>query len=146
LFDIMTSAFSWALAAHIVGIVFWVGGLLAASQMLAGCLHESSTEAKAALARSARRLLKASAHPGAAITVLAGIVILGVKPEDLQQGWLHAKLSLVVILIAVDLLLTLNVRAVVSRGTEISVSRVRLTHGAIALLFLAIVILAAVKP
>jgi protoporphyrinogen IX oxidase len=146
LFNIMTSAFSWALAAHIVGIVFWVGGLLAASQELAGRQRESSTEARAALAGSARRLLKASAHPGAAITVLAGIVILGVKPADLQQGWLHAKLALVVLLIALDLLLTLNVRALLSRGTEISASRVKLTHGAVALLFLAIVILAVVKP
>lgn len=142
----MSSAFYWVLVAHIAGIVFWVGGLLAASQVLAGRERETSPEARVALARLAGRLLKALAHPGAAITVLAGIVILGIKPEDFQRGWLHAKLGLVVILIAADLLLTVSVRALVGRGIEIPARRVRLTHGVIALLFLAIVILAVVKP
>lgn len=142
----MTSAFYWVLVAHIAGIVFWVGGLLAASQVLAGRERETSPETRATLASMAGRLLKALAHPGAAITVLAGIVILGVKPQDLQQGWLHAKLGLVVILIAADLLLTVSVRGLVGRGIEIPARRVRLTYGAIALLFLTIVILAVFKP
>ena len=142
----MTSVFNFTLVAHITGIVLWVGGLLATCQVLAGRERESSIEVRAALSRPARKLLKALAHPGAAIAVLAGIALLLIKPEDLRQAWLHIKLALVVILIAVDLLLTVSVSALVSRASEISARRVKLTHGAIALLFLAIVILAVVKP
>jgi protoporphyrinogen IX oxidase len=146
LFGIMTSVFNLALVAHIAGIVLWVGGLLATCQVLAGGERESSIDFRAALPHPARRLLKALAHPGAAIAVLAGVALLLIKPADLQQAWLHIKLTLVVILIAVDLLLTVSVRALVSRASEISTRRVKLTHGAIALLFLAIVVLAVVKP
>jgi len=142
----MSSVSNWALFAHIIGIVFWVGGLLAAGQMLAGIRREPSPEAHAALARLARKLLKAMAHPGAAVTVLAGITLLGANPGDLQRGWLHVKLGFVVILIAVDLFLTASVARLVRRGSEIPASRVKLTHAVVALLFLAIVFLAALKP
>jgi protoporphyrinogen IX oxidase len=142
----MTSLFGWALFAHVIGIVFWIGGLLAAFQVLGHRRSESSADSQAALARSARRLLKASAHPGAAIAVLAGIMLLGARPADLQDGWLHAKLAFVVILIAMDLLLTVSVSKMLSQGAEVPALRVKLAHGAIALLFVVIVFLAVVKP
>lgn len=145
-FNNVNSIFSWALFAHVVGIVFWVGGLLAACQVLTGSGRETSAEAQAALVRLARRLLKTLAHPGAAVAVLAGIVLLGANPGDLEQGWLHAKLAFVVILIAVDLLLTVSLQKMLSRGTEMSARRVKLAHGAIALLFLVVALLAVVKP
>ncbi len=142
----MTSAFGLALVAHIAGIVLWVGGLLATWYVLSAREREPSGDAQAFLAQLAKGLLKSLAHPGAAITVAAGIALLLSKPADLQQAWLHFKLTLVVILIAVDLLLTVGVRGLVSRGTSISARRLRVTRGAIALLFLAIVLLAVVKP
>ncbi|HXJ96769.1 MAG TPA: CopD family protein [Terriglobia bacterium] len=142
----MTSAFSLALVAHIAGIVLWVGGLLAACHLLSGRERETAIEVQGSLARRARELLKALAHPGAAITVAASIALLLSKPTDLQQVWLHIKLTLVVILIAADLLLTVGVHGLVSRGTAISAGRLRLTRGVIVLLFLAIVFLAVVKP
>ena len=142
----MTYAFGLALVAHFAGIVLWVGGLLAASQVLSGREHEPLSEARTALAHLAGKLLKQLAHPGAAITVLTGVGLLGIKPGDMQQGWLHAKLALVVVLIAVDLWLTVSVRALTGRGSEVPRRRAKLTHGVIALLFLAIVILALLKP
>ena len=142
----MTSAFDLALAAHIVGIVLWVGGLLAACSVLSGRQRESSLDVQGSFAKLARRVLKTLAHPGAAITVVAGITLLMTKPVDLQQAWLHTKLTLVVILIAVDLLLTVGVRGLLSGGASISAARLKLTRGAILLLFVTIVVLAVIKP
>jgi putative membrane protein len=142
----MTSAIGLALVAHIAGIVLWVGGLLAACQVLSARDREPSIDVRMSIAQLARKLLRALTHPGAAITVAAGIALLLVKPADLRQAWLHIKLTLVVILIAIDLLLTVGVSGLVSRGTSISAARLKLTRGAIALLFLAIILLAVVKP
>ena len=142
----MSSALSLALVAHIAGIVLWVGGLLATCHVLSGREREPSVDVRDALAASARKLLKALAHPGAAITVVAGIALLLIKPADLQQAWFHIKLTLVVILIAVDLLLTVGVRRLVSGRASISAGRLKLTGGVIAVLFLALVLLVAVKP
>ena len=36
-----------------------------------------------------------AAHPGAAITVIAGIIVVGLQRDYLHQPWLHAKLLLV---------------------------------------------------
>jgi len=142
----MTSAFDLALAAHIAGIVLWVGGLLAACSVLSSRERESSNDVQSSFTQLARRLLKALAHAGAALTVVAGVALLLTKPADLQQVWLHIKLTLVVILIAVDLLLTVGVRRLISGGTPISAARLNLVRGVIALLFLAIVLLAVIKP
>jgi putative membrane protein len=142
----MNTSLNWALVAHIVGIVFWLGGLLVAARVLAGLGAEGSPEARKTLAALERKLLRGIVHPGAAITVLAGIAIVIIRPEYLRETWLHVKLTLVVILIAVDLLLTARFRAYEGGRAEIRPAEAKLAHGAVALLLLAIVTLAVLKP
>src|SRR5713226_3245859 len=98
----MNSPVAWALLFHILGFVFWMGGLLTATQVLASHTREPSPAVREALGRLETKLLKGVAHPGAAITLVAGIVIVWLQPFYLQEGWLHAKLTLVAILIVID--------------------------------------------
>jgi putative membrane protein len=142
----MNSPVAWALAAHVVGIVFWMGGLLVATQVLATHTRETSPEARCALARLEQKLLKGIAHPGAAITVLAGIAVVAIQPEYLRQSWLQAKLLLVVVLIAVDLVVASRARAYQAGRIELYARQAKLVHGLIAALFLGIVILVMIKP
>jgi protoporphyrinogen IX oxidase len=142
----VNSPVAWALAAHVVGIVFWMGGLLVATQVLASHTQETSSEARRALARLEQKLLRGIAHPGAAITVLAGIVVVAIQPDYLRQSWLQAKLSLVVILIAIDLVVTARIRAYQAGRIEVYARQAKLVHGLIAALFLGIVILVMIKP
>src|SRR5437773_11321547 len=100
----MNSGVAWALVFHIVGFVLWMGGLLVATQVMASRTRQSSPEVRAALARLATKLFKGLAHPGAAVTVIAGIVVLVLQPGYLRQGWLHAKLFLVSFLIALEII------------------------------------------
>ena len=142
----MNSATAWALVFHVFGFVFWMAGLLVATQVLSAHVEETSAEARQALARLETKLLKGVAHPGAAITVLAGLAEIWIKPSYLHQGWLQAKLFLVAILIGLDLILTWRVREFQAGKIELPRWESKAQHGAISLLFLLIVILVMIKP
>ncbi|HEV2494539.1 MAG TPA: CopD family protein [Terriglobia bacterium] len=142
----MNSGVAWALVFHILGIVFWMGGLLVTTQVLAMHVDEESPESRATLAHLETKLLKGVTHPGAAITVLAGIVVVVLQPDYLHQHWLHAKLALVAILIALDLIVYFRTRAFHAGRLDLQRRECKLLHGAISLVFLGILVLVTIKP
>jgi protoporphyrinogen IX oxidase len=142
----MSAPLTLALTAHIVGLVYWLGGLIVAAQVMVRLGREGSPEGRRALGELEGKVLKGFVHPGAAVTVLAGIAILALSPEYLSQTWLHIKLVLVVVLIVVDLLLTIRFRACQAGQGTIEPGKARLYYGSIALLLLLIVFLAVAKP
>ncbi len=92
------------------------------------------------------KLLNGMAHPGALITIVAGVILIALHPGYLRQSWLHAKLSLVVILIGMNLFLHWRARALRKEQTEARSGQFRMLHGVISALFLGIVILVMIKP
>ncbi len=142
----MNSPVAWALVFHILGIVVWMAGLLMVTQILAAHTRETAAEAREALARVERKLLKGVSIPGAAITLLAGGAVLVFQRDYIRQGWLHAKLFLVAILIGLHLVV--HMRATAFQGGRIELKRGECTalHGAIALVLIGIVILVMIKP
>jgi uncharacterized membrane protein len=98
------------------------------------------------LGRLEAKLLKGLAHPGAAIMVITGFILASLDPNYLQQHWLQAKLLLVVVLVVLDLRLTFRARHLQVGKVELNRRECMVMHGAIALVFLAILILAVVKP
>ena len=137
---------AWTLVFHIVGLVFWLGSLLVVTQILAIHTEETSPEARATLGRLESKLLKGLAHPGAAIMVITGFILVSLDPNYLREHWLHGKLLLVVILAALDLRLTFRARAFQEGNIELSRRECMVLHGAISLVFLAILILVLIKP
>jgi protoporphyrinogen IX oxidase len=142
----MNSPVAWALLFHIVGIVFWIGGLLFATQVLAMHTQETSPEVRATLTRLERKVMKGIAHPGAAITVVAGFVVVYLQPDYMQQKWLHAKLFLVAILIGLDLIATFRAKAFQAGKIELQRKECKILHGAISLVFLGILVMVMIKP
>jgi len=142
----MNSPLAWALVFHIVGFVFWMSGLLVVTQVLAAHTGEESPEARRALERLEVRLFKGIALRGAAITVLAGITVLVIHPGYLHQHWLHAKLSLVAIMIGLDLVVYFRAREFNAGQIQLKRRECMMLHGAISLVFLGILILVMIKP
>jgi len=140
----MNNPLAWTLVFHLTGMVFWIGGLFFAIQSLALYSETADSAQRQAHARSAARSMKALAHPGAALVIITGVLMLTLYPEFLRQGWLHAKLSLVLVMILVDLLLNAKAR----RMPELEITRrqTRVFHSAVAILFFFILILAVVRP
>ncbi len=132
---------AWTLVFHLIGLVFWVGGLLIATLVFAQHSREDAPEARKALARIEVRLLRAMANPGALLTVLSGIIlILSNKSYYLHASWLHAKLALVVLLIGLHGVVLSRSRAVLGRGIDVERRTWITLHGAIALVFIGILV------
>lgn len=142
----MNSPVAWALVFHILGFVLWMGGLLVVTQALAMHTQEESTAARQAFERLEMKLFKSIAHPGAAITVIAGIVVVALQPGYLHEAWLHAKLFLVAIMIGLDLIIYLRARAFHEGKVRLQRRECMILHGVTSLTFLGILILVMIKP
>lgn len=137
----------WAMAFHIVALVLWMGGLLVVTQVMAAHTRESSPEARQALGRLESKLFKGVAHPGAALVVVTGILLLVANPSHfLHEGWFHAKLFLVAILAGLDVMAYLRAKAFQAGQIELKRKECIVLHVAIAFVFLGIAILVFVKP
>ena len=137
---------AWTLVFHIIGLVFWLGDLLVVTQILAIHAEVTSPETRATLSRLESKLLRGLAHPGAALMVITGVILVTQDPNYLRETWLHMKLLMVVVMIVLDLRLTFRAKAFQEGSIELSRRECMMLHGAISLVFLIILILVLVKP
>jgi len=137
---------AWLLVFHLIGLVFWLGSLLVVTHVLALHSEEPSPEARAAFGRLEMRLFKGLAHPGAALMVFTGGILIAEKPHYLLEHWLHAKLLLVAVLMVLDLRVYLRTAAFLAGRVELNRRECMALHGAISLVFFGILILVFLKP
>jgi putative membrane protein len=137
---------AWTLVFHIIGLVFWLGSLLVVTQILAIHTEETSPETRVTLERLEMKLLKGLAHPGAALMVITGFLLVSQDPHYLREHWFHGKLLLVIVLVVLDLRVTFRARAFQEGRIKLSRRECMALHGAISLVFFAILILVLVKP
>lgn len=143
----MSKVLDWALVFHVLGIVFWLGGILILTHVLAADTEATSDETHRALGRLETKLFKGIAHPGAAIVVLSGLVMIMTNPHYyLDATWLRLKLVMVAILIVLDLITYRRVQAFKSGRMKIQRQQCMALHGGIALVFIVILILVLVRP
>ena len=134
----------WLKAFHIVFVVTWFAGIFYLPRLF--MYHAAATDALSIerFQQMEKRLFGIMTI-GATLTLLFGISLLVVTPGFLQAGWLHAKLTLVLVLIAYHawcyrLMRDLRV------GRKRSSTWYRVFNEVPALLLIAIVILVVVKP
>src|SRR5277367_6513228 len=79
------------LSLHIFGVIFWMGGLLMITSLLARVPEEVGLPKERFLG-AARALFESAINLGAAVSIILGLVLILMDPSVLRQGWLHAKL------------------------------------------------------
>jgi uncharacterized membrane protein len=91
-----------ALAAHFIGLILWMGGSVVAASVAASATDEGG-EGKATALRSARKAVIYWATPGMLLAWVGGLTVLIPDFTALyaRAGWMHAKLTLLVVLTAV---------------------------------------------
>jgi protoporphyrinogen IX oxidase len=135
----------WLKAFHIVFVVTWFAGLFYLPRLFV--YHATATDAVGLERfRVMERRLFAIMTLGAVLAVLFGVLMIIASPEYLRFGWLHAKLVLVAALIGYHYWCRILMNALrTGRGTH-SQRWYRIFNEVPALLLLAIVVLAVVKP
>jgi protoporphyrinogen IX oxidase len=135
----------WIKALHVIFVVTWFAGLFYLPRLFVYHAETTQDAVRAQLQIMERRLLMIT-HVGAALTLLFGAWTLYLAPAYLQQGWLHAKLALVLGLIAYHLYLVRLKNQFAAGRQPHSARWLRLFNEVPALLLIAIVILVVVKP
>jgi putative membrane protein len=99
-------AYLWFKSLHIVGVVVWFAGLFYLVRLF---IYHREADELAEPTRQAfldqyalmeRRLANIITTPGMAVAVTMAIGLLSVEPGWLKEGWMHAKLAVVAVLLA----------------------------------------------
>jgi protoporphyrinogen IX oxidase len=129
------------LVGHVLGLVFWVSGLLVTSMALTRHTQEASADARQALARLERIYLRGLADPGALLTILAGAsLIMTNSSYYLHAPWLHIKLTFVLLLIGLHGIVAVRTKRFSTGRITMQRSEARLLVLATLFLFLSILI------
>jgi protoporphyrinogen IX oxidase len=135
----------WIKALHVIFVVTWFAGLFYLPRLFVYHAETTHDAVRAQLQIMERRLLVIT-HIGAVLTLLFGAWTLFLAPAYLQQGWLHAKLALVLGVVAYHLYLVRLKNQFAAGRQPHSARWLRLFNEVPALLLIAIVILVVVKP
>jgi putative membrane protein len=139
----------WLKAFHIIFVVTWCAGLFYLPRLLVYHAEAGEAPMRERFKVMERRLLGIT-HIGGALALLFGILTLGAfahaNASYLQQGWLHAKLALVVLLIAYHVMLARMTGQFARDANRRSSRWLRIFNEVPALLLIAIVLLVVLKP
>ena len=137
---------AWLRALHIMAFTAWMAGMWYLPRLMvyhAGIAVGS--EASETFKTMERRLLKAITTPAMAVTLLAGVALASVQGQW-QDGWLHAKLALVLLMLACHGVLARHVRWFQADERPRPATWYRAFNEAPTLLFVGIVLLVILKP
>src|SRR5271156_2032577 len=133
------------LALHIFGVIFWMGGLLMVTSLLARVPEEVGLPKERFLG-AARGLFESTVNLGAAISIILGLLLTIIEPAVLRQGWLHAKLLLVAILLFYHVRFYRRIKFLENNPSQSTSREFRVIHGMVSALLIAILVLAVLKP
>lgn len=139
----------WLKAFHIIAVVTWFAGLFYLPRLLVHHAEESEPVARARL-KIMERKLSVMLHIAGGLTVLLGVATLiaamMIMPGYFMQGWLHAKLLLVAVLIAYHFYIVHLVKKFATDNITLSPKALRFINEFPGILLIAIIILVVVKP
>ncbi len=99
-------AYYWYKAFHLIGVVVWFAGLFYLVRLF---VYHAEAEQKPEPAQTIlknqyelmeKRLYNIITTPGMVVTVAMAVGLISTEPEVLKSGWLHIKLTFVVLLLA----------------------------------------------
>ncbi len=136
----------WLKALHIVAFAAWMAGMWYLPRLL---IYHSDVAVGSEISETfkvmERRLLRAITTPAMVVTLLAGIALAAAQAQW-QDGWLHVKLVLVLLMLACHGILAGHVRRFAADERPRSALWYRVFNEVPTLLFIGIVLLAVLKP
>ncbi len=136
----------WIKALHVIAVISWMAGMLYLPRLFVYHADaQRGSPASETFKIMERRLLKAIINPAMIITWLSGLYI-AYAFGFYRAGWLHAKLTLVVLMSAMHGYLAGRVRAFAEDRNDKSSRFYRIVNEIPTVLMIGIVILVIVKP
>lgn len=138
----------WVKALHVISIIAWMAGLLYLPRLFVYHTQVApGSEASETFKAMERRLLRAIMNPAMGAAYIFGITMIALDLSVFKQGgWLHAKLTLVVLMTVMHHLMVRWFKAFAQDRNTRSQRFYRIANEVPAVLMIGIVILVIVKP
>lgn len=136
----------WLKAGHVIFVIFWMAGLFMLPRLFV--YHQETpvnSPENAVWTDRERKLMKIIMAPSVAVVWILGLA-MAVTGNWFTQGWLHAKLLLVVVLTGYHIWLARYHRALARGERGLSGKQLRLLNEVPGILGVLIVILVILKP
>ena len=135
----------WLKAFHVIFVVTWFAALFYLPRLFV--YHTDTTDAPGlARFKIMEKRLSIMMDIGATLAVVFGVLMITANPGYMQMGWIHAKLTLVLLLIGYHAWCRVLVRQFRNDANTHSAGWFRVFNEVPSVLLIAIVILAVVKP
>lgn len=136
----------WIKAVHVIAVIAWMAGMLYLPRLFVYHAEVGpGTPQSETFKVMERRLLKAIINPAMAVTWIAGLW-LAWSSFAFQGGWLHAKITLVLVLSGLHGYLSAAVKKFAADANRKSPKHWRVINEVPTVLLVLIVILVIVKP
>lgn len=97
--DLLLEHYLWIKALHLIAVMSWLAGLFYLPRLFVYHADaQKGSELSETLKIMERKLLRIIMNPAMIVTWIAGGVMLWVNPALFDGGWMHAKLTLVVLM------------------------------------------------
>ena len=146
--DALQAAYLWIKAVHVIAVIAWMAGLLYLPRLFVyHAAAEPVSKQSETFKVMERRLYRAIMHPALAVTAASAALLLATPGAvEWSQGWLHAKLALVAVLILLHLLMGRWRADFAADRNRRSQRFFRIANELPTVLMIAIVLLVVVKP
>ncbi len=147
----MTMIYPWLKAFHIIAVIAWLAGMLYLPRLFVyHCAAEKGSVQSETFKVMERRLLRGIVNPAMIATLGLGLALGWMGPDPrygwFSFGWLQAKIALVLVLSVLHGLLARWRKDFATDRNRHSQKFYRIVNEVPAVLMIAIVILAVVKP
>lgn len=138
----------WTKVLHILAMTAWMAGLFYLPRLFVyHTRHPAGSPAAATFEVMEVKLLRIIMNPAMIVTLVSGTALIGVLGWDtLREGWLHAKLGLVLALIAFHMLAARWRRQLADGRSRHSERFFRVVNEVPTILLIGIVVFVVVKP
>ena len=143
--DALAPYYLWLKAGHVVFVIFWMAGLLILPRYLVHHQEALGTPEAANWVEREAKLRRMILTPSMILVWLFGLTIATVG-QHWQEGWLHAKLLLVLLLTAYHGWTVGYAKKLAAGTARLSSQALRLINELPALFVIVIVVLVVVKP
>ena len=146
--DLPATAYLWIKALHLIAVIAWMAGMLYLPRLFVyHCGAETGSKQSEDFKIMERKLLRGIINPSMVTTIILGGVLLSHLGRDAWfEGWLHAKLAFVLILLVYHGLMSRWRRDFEADANERSPKFYRWMNEVPAILMFGIVICVVVRP
>ncbi|HUD50348.1 protoporphyrinogen oxidase HemJ [Parvibaculum sp.] len=97
--ETLAAAYPWLKALHVISVIFWMAGMAYLPRLFVYHAEAAAGSDKSETFKvMERRLLRGIINPAMGATFLFGGLMLWANPALLAEPWMHAKLTLVLVM------------------------------------------------